>query len=340
MQSVTSTGGNSSREPEPESPDDRHDDDAPVVLVRITDLALGLSPRLEGEHERHARLLAETDATLPPILVHHATMRVIDGMHRVCAARMKGQETIRAQFYEGSENAAFVLAVQRNITHGLPLSMADRKAAASRIVSSHPHWSDRAIAARTGLSARTIQSVRRCSTADSPPLSGRVGQDGRFRPINVAEGRLRASEIIRAQPTVALRTVAKAAGVSLGTAHDVRERLRRGDDPVPARHRADSGSEHPVETRRQRRPARPPGTRDLRVILESLQRDPSMKFTGSGRSALRWLWLHAIEARDWALLLDSLPAHTTEAVAELAWSSAEAWQEFARELTQRSCMTG
>lgn len=309
-----------------------------MVVLPLCDLLLDLSPRLDGGREEHARMLAETDAALPPILVHRQTMRVIDGMHRVRAARMRGQETIRAQFYEGSESAAFVLAVRRNIAHGLPLSTADRKAAAERIVVSHPHWSDRTIAASTGLSARTVQCLRQRSIAEIPQLNGRTGQDGRFRPINIAEGRLRASEFIRAQPSASLRTVAKAAGVSLGTAHDVRERLRRGDDPVPAGHRRPESRPAP---HKPRRPARPVGHRELRVILETLQRDPSMKFSGSGRHTLRWLWAHAVvDPGDYERLLEGVPAHCTDAVAELAWAVADTWQEIAQKIAQHERMTG
>jgi hypothetical protein len=36
-----------------------------------------------------------------------------------------------------------VLAVQVNVTHGLPLSLADRKVAASRIIDCYPGWSNR-----------------------------------------------------------------------------------------------------------------------------------------------------------------------------------------------------
>lgn len=44
--------------------------------------------------------------------------------------------------------------MQHNTHHGLPLTRADRKAAAQRILDIHPHWSDRAIAKVTGLSPK------------------------------------------------------------------------------------------------------------------------------------------------------------------------------------------
>jgi ParB-like chromosome segregation protein Spo0J len=57
-------------------------------------------------------------------------MRVIDGMHRLMAASLQGRESIDVMFFHGSEIDVFLRAVQENITHGLPLSQADRRAAA------------------------------------------------------------------------------------------------------------------------------------------------------------------------------------------------------------------
>ncbi|MFD1048366.1 ParB N-terminal domain-containing protein, partial [Kibdelosporangium lantanae] len=113
------------------------------------------SPRLEGEDGEHIRALVELDVQLPPITVHRTTMRVIDGMHRLRAAVLRRQDFIDAYLVDAEPDDVFVLAVEANIQHGLPLTFADRKAAAARIVRSHPHWSDRAIAAKTGLSPKT-----------------------------------------------------------------------------------------------------------------------------------------------------------------------------------------
>lgn len=319
-------------------------DSHPVVMVEISALILDGSPRLQGEDTAHIRLLAETDATLPPILVHRATMRVIDGIHRVCAAQIKGETTISAQFYDGDGDAAFVLAVERNVTHGLPLSPTDRKAAAARIITSHPNWSDRAIAASTGLSDRTVRTIRQRSTAESSQLNDlaersdrveRIGRDGRTRPLNSMEGRHRASQIIAEQPTVALRVVAKTAGISLGTAQDVRARMLRGDDPVPAKQRITRRSARLTMQRKPNRSVLAGSNRDLQSMLDSLRKDPSLKLTDAGRYMLRWLSSHAIEPKDWEPLLESIPPYCTKMIAELARGSADAWQKFARELEQR-----
>jgi len=61
------------------------------------------SPRLAGEDAEHIWILAASEASLPPILVHHPSMRVIDGMHRLRAAVLRGDEQIAVDYFHGSE---------------------------------------------------------------------------------------------------------------------------------------------------------------------------------------------------------------------------------------------
>lgn len=132
----------------------------PWEIVPVRHLTSSLSPRKRREDPEHVRLLAETDRALDPLLVHRPTMRVIDGMHRLRAAVLKGRSEIAVRFFDGSEADAFVLSVRLNVGHGLPLTLDERKEAARRILASHPHWSDRAVAESTGLSAKTVATVR------------------------------------------------------------------------------------------------------------------------------------------------------------------------------------
>ena len=81
-------------------------------------------------------------------------------------------------------------------------------------------------------------------------------------------------------------------------------------------------------------------SRDPRLTLENLKNDPSLKFTDAGRSVLRWLCSHAIEGDGWRAVLDYIPPHCAEVVAELARYSADSWQEFARQLEQRNYIAG
>ncbi|MEU8194184.1 ParB N-terminal domain-containing protein [Microbispora amethystogenes] len=306
-------------------------------VVAVDALMPGFSPR-HVEDRAHAQRLAQTETPLPPILVHRDTMRVIDGMHRLRAARLNGRRHIEVTFFDGSEEDAFVRAVEENVAHGLPLSLADRKDAALRILAAYPQWSDRAIATRTGLAAKTVGALRDCSSGETPRSNTRLGSDGRVRPLSATEGRKRAAEAISELPETSLREIAKIAGVSLGTAHDVRARLRRGDAPVPAGRRGGG--------RRGQEPSRPTAgaggravraatARDNSALLRRLMRDPALRRTDPGRQLLRLLQGRSIAVEDWARLVDAVPAHCAEAVAEVARRCAASWAEFARELERR-----
>ncbi len=73
--------------------------EVPVELVAVNSLLPADSPRLAGEDTDHIHTLAESVGDLPPIIVHRSTMRVIDGMHRLRAASMRGSVYISVRFY-------------------------------------------------------------------------------------------------------------------------------------------------------------------------------------------------------------------------------------------------
>ncbi len=311
-----------------------------IVAVPVFALQPGESPRLEGEDKAHVARLAESETPLPPILVDRRTMRVIDGLHRLLAASLKGQDTIDAEFFDGSFADAFLRAVEANVTHGLPLSQADRRAATARIIASHPHLSDRAIAESAGLAARTVAAIRRRSTNGQSQLNARVGRDGRVRPLSGVEGRLRAAELMAENPRASLREVARGAGVSPATARDVRKRLERGEEPSSAQPGAGSGSDGSAG---HGQPARPPVRRAVRMVppapafvLEKLLRNPSLRHNEQGRRLLRLLQHNAVGSQEWPGVIAAVPPHCTALVVQLARQYSEMWQDFARELDERA----
>ena len=313
-----------------------------VQTVPISSLLPSDSPRLNGEDEAHIRRLVETEGLLPPILVHRESMKVIDGMHRLRAAVSAGHSEIEVTFFEGTCAEAFIRAVEANILHGLPLSLPDRRAAAARIILSHPKLSDRAIARRVGLSAKTISAMRPYSTADSPQSNDRVGADGRIRPLNSRDGRKLAAGVLASSPGASLREVAKIAGVSVSTAHDVRKRVLRGQSPVPAKYAGAGSAQNlaqAVPRPRQPGPAGPGRAtrrgRSCRAIINALRKNPSLRDTQSGRVLLRWLNSHIVAQEDWSELLSSIPAHCIDPVIEIARQNAQSWHQFACELEPR-----
>lgn len=309
-------------------------DAVPIESLRSAD-----SPRLSGEDAGHTRVLQEILPDLPAILVNRRTMQVIDGMHRLSATRLAGEKTIRAEFVDTNERDAFLLAVKANTDHGLPLSVADREAAATRILSWYPYWSDRAIAATVGLAATTVGATRMRSSLQPAQSATRLGRDGRLRPVSTADGRRRAGEIIETRPGVSLREVAREAGISLGTAHDVRERLRRGENCVPDK-QSELRSSGPCEQKPARR--RRCGKQVAwPAVRERLQRDPALRYAEAGRLLLRWFDARAVNAGDWCGVIDAIPPHWVETMTNVAYSSGNEWYELAWALEQRrsSAMT-
>ncbi|MFC3455263.1 ParB/RepB/Spo0J family partition protein [Amycolatopsis speibonae] len=309
-----------------------------VVEVALDALSAEESPRVAGVDPAYVLILAETDAPLPPILVHRPTMRVIDGLHRLQAAKIRKATAITARFFDGDEQSAFILAVKSNIAHGLPLSLADRKTAARRILEVRPQWSDRAIAAVTGLSHKTVGKVRRCSTGEVPQTNAHVGRDGRVRAVDPAQGRRRAHELITSNPTASIREIARNAGVSVATAHDVRHRHRHSEAPSPARAR--SGSQARTSTRQRARQADAGdlGTAqvaDNQAAVERLRSDPTIRYTESGRTLVRLLDGHLNDRDQWDQVARNIPEHRLELISELARARAEDWRQFVELLQKR-----
>jgi ParB-like chromosome segregation protein Spo0J len=312
---------------------DRHLDKESTKL-EIAALVREGSPRSRGEDPTHIQRLVETEGPLPPILVHRPTMRILDGFHRVAAAIRKGMREIDVVFVDASAEAAFIVAVEANVNHGLPLSLGDRRAAAIRILGTHPGLSDRAIAKSTGLCAKTVAALRSAS-ADFQQLHERLGRDGRVRPLNASAGRQLAAELLASQPNASLREIAEASGISPGTVRDVRARMRRGDDPVPT----SRGGKYDRLRSRRSRPS--PGNTtnqtheaaDVKPVLLMLSRDPALRMSARGRDILRWLYLHAVNGVDSTEIAQSVPDHCVEHLVEFASRCSANWAKIADDLS-------
>jgi hypothetical protein len=156
------------------------------------------------------------------------------------------------------------------------------------------------------------------------------------------------------RPHASLREVARLVGLSPTTVRDVRERMRRGEDPVPVGRAANrwkartmSGqatAEHPGPVQ--------PGTSDQAgrsdvvdgrdrddgpdraQLLENLNKDPSLRYTESGRLLLRALFVGS-SGPPAPRLLDSLPPHCAYTLRALARVCAREWLDFAAHLERR-----
>ena len=314
----------------------------PARSVRIDALLAGDSPRRSGPDRRHAEVLAELDDPLPPIIVHSPSMRVVDGAHRVAAARERGDEEIPAVIYSGEEKDAFVIAVKMNVAHGLPLVRSDRVAAAERIVLSHPEWSNRMIASISGVAAGTVGAVRQRSTGRFAQLDARVGRDGRVRPLDSAAGRELAGRLLTERPTASLRAIAHEAGVSPSTVQDVRQRLHEGLEPVPrgedtsrvgrSVHGGGSGRRSTANGERQSVAKRRSDEIDTVAVFAALKQDPTVRYNESGRALLRLFEVNLRGMTELSRLAESVPDHLVENVARLSLCCAAVWENVALQL--------
>jgi hypothetical protein len=290
-------------------------DALPVVDIPVDSLLPADSPRLAGQDARTIALLAQLDGPLPPILVHQGTRRVIDGMHRLLAARLRGEKYVAARFYECDPESVFVLSVQANVTHGLPLSLADRKAAAARIVHSHPHWSSRRIAKVAGLSDKTVGMLRTTHGQEQPPgeVTRRVGIDGRSRPVPPPSSRTEPDRRPSQGPEKLLRQVGRPADLSLGKVHPFRDGLTAGSG-APSRAIG----------------LRPSGVEsDPGHCLRALMRDPALRSTDSGRTLLRMLSSFQVVDQNSTELIACVPEHGLMFFESLARANAELWRGLA-----------
>ncbi|WP_221349890.1 streptomycin biosynthesis protein [Streptomyces beigongshangae] len=254
-------------------------------------------------------------------------------MHRLAAARARGDRTISAYLLEVPERSLFTVAVSLNISHGKPLTHSDRLAAAVRILKENPALSDRYVASVTALSPRTVSRVRR-STVEVAHLNIRIGLDGKQRRADVdgvASGRQHAGKLMMERPGASLREIAQAAGISLGTAHDVKKRIALGRDPVP-----EGRGARPVRPGKEedgRRPQRGaadgPSVREPTELLDRLRRDPALRLSQTGRFLLRCFAVHDVDSSTWSRLAATIPPHSAGGVASLARACADRWIRFA-----------
>ncbi|MEV5847799.1 ParB N-terminal domain-containing protein [Streptomyces sp. NPDC051985] len=309
----------------------------PVTRVPVRVLSTEHTVRASGECTEHTRAISAVLAELPPIIVHRATMRVIDGLHRLRAAELREWESVAAHLVDGEEIDTLILAVQTNLSGIRPLSPTDRKAAAARIIALRPDWSDRAIGPITGLSAKTVREVRRAqSTAAPAAQTERVGRDGRVRPVNPAERRRRAAELIRQAPDTPLRQIAKAVGISPETARSVRNQLLEGADPPTETGRENTVPATPAAPVPPTTPAVALATPRQGTALQRLSADPSLRYSENGRTLLRMLKAHSMTEEQWTALIRGLPAHRRQLVAKAALECARGWSKVATELARKT----
>jgi transposase-like protein len=159
-----------------------------------------------------------------------------------------------------------------------------------------------------------------------------------MRRADIAERRRLARDLITRNPGASLTEIAREAGISPATAHDVRRQLANGHDQITLGRPGTELGVRPKPGHSGREPtaSRPGPVRQPAVILQRLRRDPSLRSSELGRSLLRWLSAQSAGAEEWARFLDGLPPHSTSMVQEVARGIAHTWTSFANELERRA----
>lgn len=298
-----------------------------MTLVRLDRLGSGPNVRRERIDLGHVSRLTERGGW-PPILVREVNgkLQVIDGHHRKAAAGRLKWEEIEAEVIHCSDAEALERAVAANLSHGLPLSIPERKTAALRMIR-ETDWSDARIATACGLLRTRVAQVR-VQHGGSRRLNSREGADGRHRPTpEVAEeNRQRAAEMAQANPEIPTRKLAQATGVSVGTAHKVKA--------DPERHL------HAVQA-----PEPPSGIPDaptvgdlLPTIPEDWTQHDAAGRTNETRDFFRWLngWVRPSRFDKKAkAMAATCPPDAAEEVARGARWMAQRLQAFATEVEKR-----
>lgn len=227
-------------------------DRSPAVEHRLLSTLLPGDPIRTKERRDHVRVLAEVLDDCPPIVIQ-SDGRIIDGHHRVAAARLLGRKMIAVEVHDVDDETAFAEAIQLNLSHGLPLSRADRRALVERLVTAYPNRSDRSIAMMCGVATGTVAAQRaqmssppdsECSGAQDEHLNTRTGRDGKEYPASSnPQGNLDAARAVLARtPDITTRELAAAIGVAVGTAHNLRATIKQ-ETSVKS---ASSGIEEPT----------------------------------------------------------------------------------------------
>ncbi len=178
--------------------------------VPVAQLGTG-SPFRSGLCREQVDRLVAFGGAWPPVLISDRDGSLVDGAHRVAAARRLGMARLEVELFAGGPEEAFVEFLRRNVTHGLMLSVTERKGAASRVLREHPVWSDRRIAELCALSPKTVSRLRaegRPTEEGRQSDDRRLGRDGRLRPARQGSARTRVLEALQIEPDASLRTVA------------------------------------------------------------------------------------------------------------------------------------
>lgn len=161
----------------------------PISRILLTDIVAesDIQPRQDGLEETHVATLVDGGPdTWPPLVVveRNGAYVLIDGHHRLAAARRLELADIACEIRPDVADADLrAVAFALNAAHGKPLTLADRRAEAERLLRISGNLSNNELARRCGLSDKTVAVIRERleATSDIPKSPKRIGADGKSR---------------------------------------------------------------------------------------------------------------------------------------------------------------
>lgn len=296
--------------------------DGESEAVEIKLLKAGLSPRVAEQDLEHAKALAHRLDDCPPVIVHRATMTIIDGVHRILAAKMLGRKLVKIRYFDGSFEEAYFEGVRANVTHGKPLTLSERELAATKILEMRGEWSNRLVGDMCALSDKTVARLR-AAMSSHPDSGSRIGRDGRKRPLGTSEVRTKIATAILDDPRVSTKKLAESFVASPSTIRDVRRRLERGEEPIVRNRRVtDVGYQAPP-------------TQSSGLPIE-WSKDPAINALPNGLAFGRWLDLTSIKEIDWLPTVEIVPLGRIPHLINEGRLRAIEWGRFVSTLEERA----
>lgn len=133
-----------------------------VSEIQIDTSKVQLSTRRIDEFTVQQYVLAiSSGAEFPPITVFDdgEAAWLADGFHRLAAFRFLNRDSVLAEIKEGTREDAAIFAAIANVTHGRPMSQAQKREAGKRLLKL-TEWSDREIGRRLAVSPRSVANWR------------------------------------------------------------------------------------------------------------------------------------------------------------------------------------
>lgn len=288
----------------------------PVVRVDLTVLQAGPRIRLGRISRDHIRDLVQSEGNWPALIIRRADNTIIDGFYRYLAAKELGLGCLNCVYLDVGPEAAFLEALRRNVQHGLPLSLQERKVAAGRILSLCPKWSDRRVGELCGLSAVTVGGLRGGprSGEQNGQLNTRVGRDGKAYPVDRGVTRARIATALRANPSSSLRSIAQATGTSAATVRAVKSSMSATSLPEVA--------------------AIAPDSSVTAVLPSKSVVDAALLSTDEGKSFADWFERTRV-SEEWRSYVNHIPISRIYEIADQARERSQRWCEFASTLEGR-----